>query len=71
MSIIELNNTVGKLAQLSYDSNTSPSPKKAKHMEVQQLVTTSSNAILPDDVLDGAEHLDNQQSTNSKESTEQ
>ena len=37
----------------------------------QQLETTSSNAVLLDDHLNGAEHLNKQQSTNSKETTEQ
>ena len=50
-------NTDGKFD----DSTTSPLPKKAKHLEVE---TTGINAV-----LNSAEHL--QQSTNSKESTEQ
>ena len=50
--------------ETSDDSTTSPPPKKAKHLEVPQLETTSINAA-----LNGAEHL--QQSTNSKETTEQ
>ena len=53
-------NTDGK----SDDPRTSSPLKKAKHLEVPQLETISINAD-----LNGAEHL--QQSTNSKETTEQ
>ena len=37
----------------------------------QQLETTSSNAVLLDDHLIGEEHLNNQQSINSDDSTKQ
>ena len=68
---MEQNNTVRKLTQQSDDSNISPPPKRAKHAIDLQLKTTSSNAVLLDDHLVGAEHLNNQQSINSHDSTEQ
>ena len=53
------------LTQHSDDSTASPPPKKAKHLEVHQLKTTSSNAALSDDRLNNAEHL--QQSTQERQ----